>query len=301
MCAHLREIAQVMPARVPELLQVEAPARVRRRYRQIEQVHMLRRLRNLSVMAAIVLLTAFGTKAEAVPLLQLDIAGGVYDPVTQTIVAPGGQFTVYAILTPKNNATAAEITALLSKQYFVSAALSPQLAPPGSSLGSFTIGTQGGPQNVVNVTSGMTYGVPPLETMSSLQGMDPGDLAQHGVFPTYFYQQGFYFSPLNTAVTYNTATNPGGPTPSATGTSYYAAITGNSTFLSNLYRLHFDLYNEAVYNCATKKDPAACTDVDVDSFAPFSHDAEVTEVPEPCVAAMMLAGLGLGIRRVRRG
>ncbi len=261
---------------------------------------MFPRLRNLSVMTAIVLLTALGTKAEAVPLLQLDIQGGVYDPVTQTIVAPGGQFTLYAILTPKTNSTAAEITALLSKQYFVAAALSPQLAPPGGNLGSFTIGLQGGTQNTVSATSGMTYGVPPLETMSSLQGMDPGDLAQHGMYPTYFYQLGFYFSPLNTAVTYNTATNPGGPTPSATGGSYYVAITGNNTLLSNLYRLHFDLYNEAVYNCATKKNPAACADVDIDSFAPFSHDAEVTQVPEPCVGITMLAGLGLGIRRMRR-
>ena len=155
---------------------------------------MFRRVRNLALVLAVLLLPAFGGKAEAVPLLQLDIAGGVYDPVTETIVAPGGSFTLYAILTPQTNATAAEITALLSQQYFVAAALSPQLAPPGSSLGSFTLGTQGGTQNLVDVTAGMTYGVPPLEQMATLQGFDPGDLAKHGVYPTYFYELRFYFS-----------------------------------------------------------------------------------------------------------
>jgi hypothetical protein len=264
---------------------------------------MIRTLKSLGLVALVLLLPAFGSKAEAVPFLQLDVAGGVYDPITETIVAPGGAFTVYAILTPKNNATAAEIQALLNKQYFVSAALSPQLAPPGGSLGSFTLGPSGGTQSTINATGGMTYGVPPLEVMGTLQGMDPGDLAQHGVYPTYFSELGFYFSAANKTTTYNTATNPGGPTPNSNGTSYYAAFTGNNTLLSTLYQLHFDLYNEAVKNCATKKVPGPCTDVDVDSFAPFSHDAQITPpvVPEPSIALLMLAGIGAGGKRLWRG
>jgi hypothetical protein len=154
----------------------------------------------------------------------------------------------------------------------------------------------------------MTYGVPPLETTVALQGFDPGDLSQHGVYPTYFTELGFYFSAAQKTVTYNTATNPGGVTPSATGTSYYVAITGNNTLLSALYQLHFDLYNEAVRNCATKKSPTPCSDVDIDSFAPFSHDAQVTPpppppVPEPAAALLMLTGFGVGAwkRRSRQG
>jgi hypothetical protein len=269
---------------------------------------MIRRLRNLGLAAIVLLLPAFGIKAEAVPLLQLDIQGGVYDPVTETIVAPGGSFTVYAILTPKPNATAADIQTLLNRQYFVDAALAPQLAPPGGTLGSFTMGLEGGTQNTIDATSGMTYGVPPLELMSPLQGMDPNDLSQHGVYPTYFKELGFYFSAAQTTTTYDTATNPGGVQPNANGGSYYVAFTGNNTLLSNLYSLHFDLYNEFVTNCATKKNPAACLDVDVDSFAPFSHDAEVTPppppppplVPEPGIALMLLTGVAVGGTRLAR-
>jgi PEP-CTERM motif-containing protein len=267
---------------------------------------MNRALKALGLAAILLLFPAFADKAAAIPMLQLDMAGGVYDPVTETIVAPGGgPFTVYAILTPKNNATAAQIQALLNTKYFVSVALSPQTAPPGGSLGSFTFGPSGGTQSTVNVTGGMTYGVPPIEIMSSLQGHDPGDLSQHGVYPTYFSEFGFYFSAANKTVAYNTQTNPGGPTPSAAGTSYYAAFTGNNALLLAAYQLHFDLYNEAVQNCATKKNPGPCLDVDIDSFAPFSHDASTIPpppppVPEPATIAMMLMGLAVGGRQLRQ-
>lgn len=262
-------------------------------------------MKALGLAALLLLAPVLTTKADAVPLLQLDMAGGVYDPVTETIVAPGGAFTVYAILTPKQNATAAEITALLNTTYYVAAAVTPQLAPPGAPLGSFTMGPSGGTQTLVNATTDMTYGVPPLETMATLQGFDPGDLAKHGVYPTYFSQFSFNFSAANKTTEYNTATNPGGPTPNANGTSYYFALTGNNTLFSTAYNLHFDLYNEAVVNCAAKKSTTPCTDVDIDSFAPFSHDAEVTppppSVPEPSSALFLLsAGLAFGVRQWRQ-
>ena len=38
--------------------------------------------------------------ALAIPSLQLDIAGGVYDPVNQTVVATSNPFTLYAYLIP---------------------------------------------------------------------------------------------------------------------------------------------------------------------------------------------------------
>ena len=261
---------------------------------------MKRLWKYLALLAVLVLLPALAKKSEAVPLLQLDMAGGVYDPVTQTIVAPGGSFTVYAILTPQTGATAQEIAKLLSTNYYVSVALTPQLqqTTPAPNLGSFTFGAQGGTQNTINAATGMTYGVPPLELMSTMQGFDPGDLSKHGIYPTYFSEFGFNFSGLQQSGVYNTATTPGGPQ-AGTG-AYYFAFTGNSSLLAAGYQLHFDLYTESLSDCATKKNPQACLDVDVNSFAPFSHDAETTQVPEPASAFMLAAGLLVGARTLRK-
>src|SRR5687767_15942290 len=96
--------------------------------------------RRLKVLLTVAALSVWGTTAEAIPLLQLDMQGGTYDPVTQSIVAPGGSFTVYAVLTPQNNTTAAELAALLSDTYYVSVAISPQVGSVPASVGSFTFG-----------------------------------------------------------------------------------------------------------------------------------------------------------------
>ena len=61
-----------------------------------------------------------GSDALAVPTLQLDIGGGVYDPDTESIVSTSGLFTLYAILHPGGAST-------LSTTYYISAALSPEV------------------------------------------------------------------------------------------------------------------------------------------------------------------------------
>jgi hypothetical protein len=240
------------------------------------------------------------SRAEAIPLLQLDMKGGVYDPSTETIVAPGGSFELYTILTPQTNATAAEIAALLADTYYVSVALTPQ-QNTAANLGSFTFGQTGTTPTTVGVTADMTYGVPPLESFLALQGMDPGDLAKHGVFPTYFAQFEVHFTAVNTTLAYNTANNPGGLSPNPSGTAYYVSFTGDSSLLAAGYNLHFDLYSTELLNCGKKGFPL-CKDVDINKFAPFSHDAETTErVPEPSSA--LFAALGLvaaGVARFRR-
>ena len=245
-------------------------------------------------------LLASASKAEAEPFLQLDILGGHYDALTQTIVAGSGEFTLLALLTPQTNTTAAQLSGLLNETYYISAAVSPQAGPTNASIGSFSWGVPGTPNVTYNVTSDMTYGTPPLEGF--LAATDPGDLASHGIFPTFFRQFNFQFSSANRSVTYNSADQPGGLTPtSATSNVSYYQLFNLTTALAGDNVLHFDLYNTALQECGNNR---SCTpgDVDVNKFAPFSHDAESTtnRVPEPGSMALVSVGLALGATVLRR-
>src|SRR3972149_10262758 len=148
-----------------------------------------------NIIAAIIItgfMTLWASQGLAIPTLQLDIENGYYDSTTQTIVSSGSSFNLYAYLIPnwKN---------LLSDTYYISMAVSPKIDQPGATLGSFSFnGTD------INVTSDMTYGVPPLEDIVALQGWDSGDLPPHCIYPTYFYEfefsfnSGDYINPYNT-------------------------------------------------------------------------------------------------------
>jgi hypothetical protein len=210
----------------------------------------------------------------AIPTLQLDIAGGTYDSATQTIIAPGDSFTLYAYLIPNRFNP-------LSDYYYISAALVPKVTPPGSDLGSFVFHGQ-----TIKVTSQMIYGVPPLEDVIARQGWDSGDLPRHGIFSTYFSEFEFQFS-SNQISPYNTQDRAKSgdsiPTFPTLGTGmYYVAFNINTSLLDPNYDIHFDLYNTKL-KCGE--------DIDVTQFAPFSHDAESRKVPEP--ATLLLLGVGL--------
>lgn len=221
-----------------------------------------------------VAISALGlSKSFAIPTLQLDIANGTYDHDTDTIISPGTVFTLYAFLIPNSKNP-------LSDTYYISAAVAPKVGPLDSNLGSFQFnGT------TVNATADMTYGVPPLEDIVALQGWDTGagDLPTHGIFPTYFSQFEFSFSNTNHISPYNTQDRAisGNPIPSTGTGMYYAKFTVDTSGLDSEYVIHFDLYNTELLRNG---------DIDVTQFAPFSHDAQSTRVPEP--HTILLLGIG---------
>ena len=239
------------------------------------------RLKNLCItllfVAGIILFSS--TQSLAVPTLQLDIAGGTYDSSTQTIVATGNSFTLYAYLSPNFCNT-------ITDTYFISAAIAPKVDKAGADIGSFNFNGA-----TINATGDMTYGVPPLEEIATLQGWDKGDLPKHGIFPTYFSEFEFQFSSANQIGTYNTQDRAisGGSIPTSGTGMYYAAFTIDTSLLGQNYVLHFDLYNTKLKGL----------DVDVTQFAPFSHDAQSAPVPEPSTVLLLGSGL-IGLWASRR-
>lgn len=247
----------------------------------------LRTFKHNVLALSVALLTA---PAWAVPVLQLDIAGGTYDLPSESVLASSNTFSLYAYgLASGPNAVA------LADKFFISMALVPQTTTPGS-YGSFVVnGT------TVDVTADMTAGGPPLESTGVI---DPGDLASHGVFPTFFAEQGFFFSSADQSAVYNTQDFAGSGPQAGTG-MYYKKFDFDISGLAPGLGIHFDLYNEKLI---TKCKNQTCTpgDIDINQFAPFSHDAGgwvTTPIPEPETYAMLLAGLGLMglVARRRKG
>jgi hypothetical protein len=219
-----------------------------------------------------------GSPALAVPALQLDIDGGVYVAAPEeTIFATSNSFSLYAYGLASKISTA--------DTFYLSMALVPSTSMPGT-YGSFKIN-----DTTINVTTDMSYGNPPLETALA---HDPGDLAPHGIFPTYFAELSLSFAGASQSGIYNTQDEPGSGPHSGTGMYYVKFDVDVSGLLPGL-GIHFDLYNTKLIEYCKKK---VCYpgDVDIDDhFAPFSHDAAgmVNVIPEPQTYAMLLAGLGL--------
>jgi hypothetical protein len=210
--------------------------------------------------------------ANAIPVLQLDIAGGGYDDDTDTIVTSSNIFTLYALINPNSFNT-------LSDTYFISAAVTPQVEN-AASLGSFVFnGT------TVDVTAGMSYGVPPLEAILSA---DNRDLPTHGIFPTYFREFELQFDSANRMTSYNSQDRAKSGAAintaySSTGGMYFASFDVDVSSLAPGHEIHFDLYNTSIKN----------GDIDVSKFAPFSHDAETNSTPVPEPGTLLLMGAGL--------
>jgi hypothetical protein len=206
---------------------------------------------------------ALASGSWALPILQLDIAGGSYDAGTETVVTGSQQFDLIALLNSQSSAG----------KYYLSMALTPATDVAGN-YGSFMInGTH------VDATADMIYGTPPSEAYPSF---DPGDLSPHSIYPTYFFEYGFYFNPAKTTSAYNVQDDAGRGIV-GTGGLFYQSFALDVSGLKDGAGLHFDLYDETTRN----------GDIDVGKFAPYSHDAEFVPgaVPEPGTLGLM--GLGL--------
>ena len=238
----------------------------------------MRLRKSFSVFAGLAGFLVFASTAMAVPVLQLDIGPErTYDTSTETIVSTSTQFTLYALLDPNWSNK-------ITDTYFISAAVVPKVGPDDANLGTISING-----NTIQVTQDMVYGTPPIDTFvgglpAEYQPKDKGDLPQHDIFKTFFSEFGFQFSQGSTVPKYNTQT-----LATASGFLYSKAFDIDTSGLSPEYEIHFDLYNEWIYQYCN----GTVKDIDITKFAPFSHDAQSGRTPVPEPGTMILLGSGL--------
>jgi hypothetical protein len=210
---------------------------------------------------ALVLAAGVVAPAQAIPSLQLDAAPSLYNHGDESVQATANPFQLYALA---NN----DSSFSMSSTYYISLAIVNHSGAPMTLsdmfFGSFNVsgsGISGGSKTYSY--SDLVFGNPPFEANVN---MDAGDLPSHGIYPTYFAQVGFKFDAAKTATPYNSADTPGALSShlSSGGSLYYQDWNIDISGLKAGYDLHIDLYDEAL-----KKGD----DVDVNDFAPFSHDA----------------------------
>lgn len=230
---------------------------------------------NLMLFIGFILCILFvsGNTVFAIPYLQLDVEGGKYvGPPEESVVIASDQFMLYALVD----------TSSAGGVFYLSISLvpNPGYSDPGPTLGSFTIDDGGAISTITVVGTGddaMEYGIPPLNLETN-----PGLLAPHGIFETYFYEHEFTLDPSGISKSYNVQDDPGGPKAYNPGDAllYYQEFAINAINLDNDYFLHFDLYT---------------TGSGIVEFAPYSHDAQHTPVP----GAVLLGILGLGVAGIK--
>ena len=245
-------------------------------------------------MLATMLLLFYTGTANAVPRLQLDIDGGTYDALTETIIINESTATVYAYLWINGDDSLLgsydEFNVYTPETYYLSAALIPY---SDTACCSFSING-----NEIAVLGDMNEGYAPLghpDFLAAELEWDGQDLASHGVFPTYYWEEPFAFvdadgNPYNDPIApYDTQDRADGTLGTSfddlhdtNGDMYYMSFVINRDDLNRDFSLHFDLYSTVLHD-------RKWTDFDVDDFAPFSHDAEM--VPES--GTLFLLGLGL--------
>jgi hypothetical protein len=189
------------------------------------------------ILASVLLATA--PWANAIPALQLDATGGVYDNSVESTRISSDVIDLWALLTraPVSSGT-----------YWVDVAITPKTTSP-QNLGSFVFdGT------TVNVTSGMTLGNP---------GLPP-----HGVYNTYYKEFSFTFNSSHKITPYDVASDAGHPAShvNSNGSGFYNQFSIDLSGLSDNVEVWFNFYHRNTSGA-------------VDANAPFSHDVFTVPEP----------------------
>jgi hypothetical protein len=247
-------------------------------------VSMVKAIRLFTRLMIFTAITMTASVVSANPLLQLDIAGGFYDRANETTIASTNSFILYAYLTPEDGSSKKTIQTLLNKTYYISAAVMPQYGPLAGDLGSFTFDNLSDKDSPVTVkaTQDMAFGVPPYEIFIET---DTGDLSSHEIYSTYFKEFSFTFTDRMKSSLINAQDNPDA-VPNGGSGMYYVPFSINTSGLAHGYAIHFDLYSEKLGKNG---------DIDIDVFAPFSHDAQgPAAMPEPATFVLLGSGLIIG-------
>lgn len=207
---------------------------------------------------------------QAVPTLQLDIAGGSYDVINEDIVGGGSPVTLAALLVEDGD-TFVDSTFCLSFAIVKLDGYGSYGGIAESDAGWGTFSYAGAVEH---------YGIPPYPAE---------DLPKHGVFETRYFEVGLDFTTYDYLAdsSYNSQTGDHVyPLPAGDEGMYVKLIEGvDVSGLASGYALHVDLY---------QKD----SEGNVVEFAPFSHDATI---PEPTSFVLTAAGIALfGLIRRRR-
>jgi len=214
----------------------------------------LSRSGKIAVAAAI--LGAHTGTAAAVPVLQLDIIGGTYDPITETAVSTENPASIVALGTPGSNWSAPDI---LAETFYLSVAL---YDGEGGVTAEEATGLALQVNDVSYSASDLFYGVPPS------MATQPPLLGRQDVFPTSYFEIPFMFDTATQTATYDMADATGAVALYEGGTgSFYRVFDVSYSGVAQGINLHFDLFSVDYLDAG---------EIVRGIFAPFSHDAELT-------------------------